>query len=178
MDIQEIWEKALKNTEIVRPRVQPLLTFAATHLPYIFLAESTVNLANTVVRRGEVLVEKPSIILPFNLPQFNGFDFEEELHLGDELITNFLLVRGVTFPALRYNNKTHSLDIYEDKLDKAIEHYSDKLQREEDVYSGLVVGPADSWQFSVLVFVCSQVARSSNNDIRKLLEDFKKRDNI
>ena len=32
MNIQDAWEKAVRKTEVVRPRVQPLATFAATHL--------------------------------------------------------------------------------------------------------------------------------------------------
>jgi len=40
MDIHDSWEKALKATEIIRPRVQPLQTFEATQIPYVFLAES------------------------------------------------------------------------------------------------------------------------------------------
>jgi len=64
MGIHESWEKALKMTEIVRPRVQPLATFEATQIPYIFLAESLVNHGDTVIRKGEITIDKPSIILP------------------------------------------------------------------------------------------------------------------
>jgi hypothetical protein len=49
------------------------------------------------------------------------------------------------------------------------------LERREDVHSGLIVGPEDCWQFSVLIFICTQVARSLNSDIKRLLEDFRKR---
>ena len=44
MNIYELWEKALKHTEIIRPRILPLLTYARTELSYIFLAESVVNM--------------------------------------------------------------------------------------------------------------------------------------
>ena len=175
MDIQDIWEKALRNTEIIRPRVQPLLTFSTTNLPYIFLSESLVNIGDTVVRRSEILVERPTIILPTNLPQFEGFDFEEKLHFNQDTLINFLFVRGIKFPSLKYNNKTYLLDVYEGNLKKAIKYYSDKLQREEDVHTGLIVGPEDCWQFSVLFFICSQVIKSSEGDIKKILEGFKKK---
>ena len=172
MDIQDSWEKALKYTKIIRPRPKDLQTFEATEVPYIFLSESSVNLGDTVVRKGQVTVEKPAIILPSNLPYFEGFDFENEFHSGQDMILNFLLVRGVTFPSLKYNNKTHSLDIYEGHLEKAIGHYSDKLQHGEDVSNGLVTGPEDSWQFSILIFIASQIMRSADGDIKRLLERF------
>lgn len=178
MDIQESWERALKNTEIIRSRIKALLTFAATDLSYILLSKSAVNLGDTVVRKGKVLVEKPSLILPSHLPQFEGFDFEKEFHFNEDTITNFLLVRGVKFPSFRYNNQTYSLDIYEGNLDKAIKHFSNQLQRKEDVHSGLIIGPEDCWQFSLLIFICSMVVKSADGDIKNILEDLRRKDKL
>ncbi|MBI3313040.1 MAG: hypothetical protein HYZ83_02255 [Candidatus Omnitrophica bacterium] len=174
MDIYENWEKALKNTEIIRPRVLPLATYEATHLPYIFLAESAVNLGDTVVRKGEIVVDRPSIILPSHLPQFEGFDEEGKPALDYFQLTNLLLVRGVRFPSLKYNNKVHSLDLCEKKLGETIEDYRRRLEKEENIATGLIVGLEDSWQFSVLIFICGQMIKSADGDIRKLLDDFKK----
>jgi len=173
MNIQDGWEKALKYTKIIRPRPKDLLTFEATEVPYIFLSESLVNLGDTVVRKGQVMVEKPAIILPSNMPQFEGFDFDKEFQSGQDMLLNFLLVRGVTFPSLKYNNKTYSLDVYEGHLEKAVGYYSDKLQQGEDVSNGLVVGPEDSWQFSILIFIATQIMRSADGDIKRLLEKFR-----
>ena len=89
------------------------------------------------------------------------------------MILNFLLVRGISFPSLKYNNKTHSLDIYEGHLEKAIGYYSDKLQQGEDVANGLVAGPEDFWQFSILIFIATQIMRSADSDIKRLLERFR-----
>lgn len=166
MDIEKAWERALKYTEIIRPRVKPLDTFKTTHLPYIFLAESSVNIGDCVVRKGEVLVEKPTLLLPPGSPQLDGFDFKDASRQQEDMITNFFLVRGIEFPSLKYNNKTYSLDIFEDKLSQAIEKYMRDLQKEENVTSGLIIGPEDCWQFSVLIFICTQIVRSADNDIK------------
>ncbi|MBU1007320.1 MAG: hypothetical protein KKH08_07030 [Candidatus Omnitrophica bacterium] len=176
MNIQDAWEKALKKTKIIRPRAQGLQTFSDTSLSYMFLAEALVNKGDTIVRQGEILVEKPAIILPSNLPLFEGFDFEKEFDLGLDMVTNFLLVRGVSFPSMKYNNKAEALKIYDGHVEKAVEYYSDMLQRKEDVNMGLVVGSEDCWQFSVLIFICTQIARSANTDIKRLLDNFKKND--
>jgi hypothetical protein len=173
MDIHDSWEKALKTTEIIRPRVQPLQTFEATQIPYIFLAESVVNQGDTVVRKGEVTVDKPSIILPPNLPQFEGFEFDKQFSGVEDYLTTFLLVRGIRFPSMKYENKINSLDIREEKLSKAVEFFSHVLQREENISTGLVIGPEDCWQFSVLIFICSQITRSAEGDIRKLFDRFR-----
>lgn len=166
MDIEKTWEKALKYTEIIRPRVKPLDTVKTTHLPYIFLAESSVNEGDCVVRKGETLVEKPTLLLPPGSPQLDGFDFRDASKQHQEMITNFFLVRGIEFPSLKYNNKTYSLDIFEGRLSQAIEQYTQELQKEENVTAGLIIGPEDCWQFSVLIFICTQIVRSADNDIK------------
>ena len=177
MNIEKSWEKALKQTEIIRSRVQALMTMSATQVPYIFLAESSVNMGDTVVRKGEILVERPSIIIPPNNPQFQGFDFEETIE--DSSLVNFLYIRGVSFPSLKYDNKTTSMEVFEGKLSEAIKFYLKNLQQEENVKTGLIAGPEDVWPFSLLIFVCSQIAKNANQDIIKLLEQYhnKKREN-
>ncbi len=173
MDIHDSWEKALKSTEIIRPRVQPLQTFESTLIPYIFLAESAIHPGDTVVRKGEVTVEKPSIILPPHLPQFEGFEFEKKFSGVEDYLTTFLLVRGIRFPSMKYENKIESLDVREEKLARAVDFFSNALQQQENVSTGLVIGPEDCWQFSVLIFICSQIMRSAEGDLRNIFNRFK-----
>ena len=175
MDISKTWNKALKNTEIIRTRVQALMTFSNTLVPYIVLCESTIKPGDTVVRKCEVMVEKPSLILPPNLPQFEGFEFEKEFLEDENSLINFLLVRGVSFPSMKYNNKTLSLDIYEGKLKDAIGFYLDQLQQEENVATGLITGPEDCWQFSVLIFIAAQITKNADTDVKRLLEEYRKK---
>ena len=178
MDLNELWQKALKNTEIIRTRVQALMTFSETRVPYILLSESSINLGDTVVRKGEVIVEKPTLFLPPNIPQFEGFDFKEEpLAFNENSFVNFLFVRGISLPSLKYSNTTHSLDIFEQKLSEAIRHYREILIKQENVHTGLIAAPEDCWQFSLLIFICSQIFKNADTDIKKLLERYRKNDN-
>lgn len=171
MNIQDYWEKALKHTEIVRPRVQPLSIYSSTQLPYIFLAESAVNMGDSVVRKGEVLVEKPGILLPSDMPQLQGFESEDRNSWSVEGMINFLFVRGIRFPSFKYNNTVHHLDVYEGKLKQAVDHHLKQLQERENVSAGLIIGPEDCWQFSVLIFVAGQISRQAEGDMRRLLDD-------
>jgi len=174
MNIEENWQKALKNTEIMRARAKPLRTFEVTILPYVFLAESSVNMGDTVVRKGSVRVEKPSLILPDHLPQFKGFEFEKDFPFGEEYLNTFFMVRGVRFPSLHYDNRTDSLDVFEGRLKKAIEHYSSGLQRKEDLDTGLVIGAEDCWQLSIIILICHQILRQSDGDLKRLLDEYRK----
>lgn len=172
MDFDKYWQKALKRTEIVRSRVRALQTSGDTQVAYILLSESTINVGDTVVRRGEVVVTKPSLIVPPHNPQLSGFDWNKDEEVDENSLVNFLLVRGISLPSLRYDNQTSSLDIYEGKMSRALKYYQDLLQREEDVRTGLLTCPEDCWQFALLIFICSQIARNADQDIRKLLDDF------
>jgi len=171
----DAWIKALKNTEIIRSRIKSLLTDADTEMPYVFLAESTINPGDTVVRLGEVVIQKPSLVLPPNVPQFKGFDFEEDMEGDEDSIVNFFLVRGISIPSYQYKNNTQVLDVFEGRLSRAIAYYKDKLQREENVRTGLIIGLEESWQFSILLYNCSQVIKNADYDIQKLLNDLRKK---
>ncbi|MBI3320295.1 MAG: hypothetical protein HYZ89_06910 [Candidatus Omnitrophica bacterium] len=173
MDLEGLWDKALKQTEIIRARLQDLATFETTAMPYVFLAESSLNAGDTVVRTGQVLVERPSLILPS--PQFEGFEFAHDHQVSEDAVLNFLLVRGVRFPSLRYHHELSSLDLRESSLQQAIDHFTGQLKQAEDIQTGLVVGPEDAWQFSILILVGSLVIRSTEGDLRRLLEAWRKR---
>ena len=175
MDIQALWDLARKGTELHRIRLQDLATFEATAVPYIFLAESSLNQGDTIVRKGHVLIERPSIVLPGFSPQFEGFDFAKDWHLTEESVATFLLVRGIQFPSLKYRHHISSLDLVEQSLQQAINEYSDQLQRAEDIKTGLVIGPEEAWQFSLLLLVGALVIRSAQGDLRRILEEWQKR---
>ena len=174
MNIYDKWIKALKHTQIIRSRVSSLRTDSDTMMPYIFLAESAINSGDTVVRKGEVKIERPSLVLPPNMPQMNGFDFEEAVSALPDSITNFFLVRGISIPSYHYNNTTIEIDVFEGRLTKAVAFHRDELSRHENVTTGLVVGPEDCWQFSILLYNCSQVIKNADRDIQRLLDEFRR----
>jgi hypothetical protein len=174
MEFHEAWEKALKETQIIRTRVTSLPTYDDAHVPYVFLSPSSVDRQDTVIRRGKVLVQRPALMLPPNIPQLDGFDFQKDEGETDRSILSFLLVRGITVPSLKYNNQTASLDIFEGDLQKAVTYFTDQMEREEDVATGLLLGHEEVWQFSVLIFICSQIARNTEVDLKRLMDDYRR----
>lgn len=176
MDFEKIWKQALKETEIIRARVAALNTVEDTRVPYVMLAESTINVGDTIVRCGEVVVNKPALLLPPNNPQFNGFEFDqdEDEAFNETSMVNFLLVRGITLPSFNYDNKTVKLDLYEGSLSSAIKHYEQELQSQENIKTGLIKGSEEFWPFSLLIFMCAQVAKNADIDIRRLLDQHNK----
>ena len=175
MEMHELWDQARRRTELLRLRLQELATFDATIVPYVFLAESSLNQGDTVVRRGNVLIERPAIVLPDFTPQFQGFEFDKDFHVSEDAVATFLLLRGIHFPSLKYRHQISSLDLYEGQLTQAIAHFQDQLARAEDIKTGLVVGPEEAWQFSVLLLVGALVVRSAEGDLRRIIDAWRKR---
>jgi len=173
MDIEQLWEKAKEKTEIIRGRIKSLSTFDVTKVPYIFLGESSVNEGNTVVRKGKVIIEKPMILLPEDLPQFEGFEFEEQMEIDQGALQMFFLMRGLRFPSLKYNNSVDALDLDELSLSKCIKKYKQKLEKEENVSAALVIGPEDCWQFSILIYMVSLAGKNIRTDFYNLIDKFR-----
>lgn len=175
MNLEEAWQRALGQTEIIRSRMPHLLSFEQTNLPYLFLAASIVNPGDTVVRKGEVAVTKPLLLLPPDSPQFEGFEFKEDYEINEETMRTFLLMRGIHLPSLKYSHHTSSIQIYEKSLDRAIKDFELNLEKKEDIHTGLITGPEDSWQFSLLVYCLNSMTRSAPNDIKKLIENYRRK---
>lgn len=178
MEFHEAWAKALKETEIIRSRVQSLPTYDDAQVPYVFLSPSTLNTGDTVVRRGRIMVQRPALMLPPNIPQLEGFDIQKNEGETDHSIMSFLLVRGITIPSLKYNNHTYSLDVFEGDVRRAVAFYANQMEREEDVATGLLLGHEDVWQFSILIFICSQIARNTEVDLKRLMDDFRRKGGV
>ena len=76
---------------------------------------------------------------------------------------------------MKYKNETYNISVYEGNLEKAIGFFSDQLERKEDTHSGLIVGPEDAWQFSVLIYAAAMAARSASSDIEQIIEKLKRK---
>lgn len=173
MDIEKLWEKAKERTEVIRGRVRPLSTFRNTRVPYLFLAESVVNEGCTVVRKGRVTVEQPMILLPEDMPQFEGFDFDEDLDASSDSVETFFLMRGIRFPSLKYHNTIDELDLENRSLSKSVKDHKNRLERVENVSTALLIGAEDCWQFSILLYMAGLVARCARRDIVNILNRYR-----
>jgi len=173
MDLEEKWEKAVNNTKVERERLESLHTFKSTDIHYFLLGKSQVNTGDSVVRKGKISIDKPMLILPKYFPQFDGFDFKHDLETDSDTIRSFLLMRGIRFPSLKYNNELYSLDVVEKPLKDAMKHYLRLLEKKEDIKTGLIVGPEDCWQFSLLIYVATIITKSVDSDIRNIIEKLK-----
>ena len=174
MDFEQKWNRAVKKTEIEKGWVGHLNTNSSTSLSYIMLSESLLDNSDTIVRKGKVEVTRPLIYLPDNNPVFEGFESSNQ-NLLDGSILTFLLLRGISFPSLKYQNSVYSLDVDNLSLIEVIKKHKKELQRSEDVKTGLIIGPDDCWHYSLVIYVAALASRSASNDIKGYLRDLKGR---
>ncbi len=176
MNIDELWQKAIKETEIHRARITNLSTFSPTDVDYIVLSRSDISDRDTVVRKGKINIMHPIIVLPPDYPQLEGFNLEEISDLNADSLRSFLYMRGVRLPSLKYYNRTYTMDIVENPLSELIAHYKNEFERKEDINAGLVVGPNEAWQFSLLLYVAGLIDRSVDTDIKNILDRYRQGD--
>ena len=175
MDFEEKWQEVIAKTQIHSFYKHRLSRYETTTLPYTFLGASLINHGDTVVRRGSVIVDKPLIFLPRDIPQFTGFELEEELGVDEDNLRFFFMIRGINFPSLKYKHEISSIDVLEKDPEEAISFYRNEIERKEDIETGLIFGPVETWQLSILFYVNILINRSTSKDLEHYLEEIKKR---
>ncbi|OQX82279.1 MAG: hypothetical protein B6D53_04835 [Candidatus Omnitrophica bacterium 4484_49] len=84
----------------------------------------------------------------------------------------------VTKPVIYLPDHTPILEGFEfedNPLSDTVKKYKEELIKAEDVYTGLIIGPDDCWQFSLLIYVAGLVMKSAPQDIKKFLEELRKK---
>jgi hypothetical protein len=172
IDLEKKWSEALKKTKIIRTRYAKLNTFNKTILPYVLINKSIVNKGMTVIREGKVEVSPAMIHLPDGSPIFDGFNFFDTTEYHDETIKTFLLVRGIKLPSLKYSNDEIKLELSENTVDEVIKDYLELLSRKEDLETGIILGIPEVWQFSLLIYIISNISKSIQSDIKNIFDNF------
>ena len=123
-------KEAVKNTEILRPPKRSLATFGTTNVYYYLVTEPSYSelvksAAETVIREGRVIAERPKIVTPFYLSHLEGFSTEAKRYF-ESLVNSY----GSHAPGLfyTYKNEPKGLNIVANKLAAVV----DKLNRDID----------------------------------------------
>lgn len=163
--------EAVRNTKILRARKNYLFTFGNTRLPYVMVANSLINAGSSIIRTGEVVVEKPQIIISNDSSAFEGFDIDRSLVDLDQ-VKFALMSRGISFPQMNYKNSTQFLEVVSDKLEVIIERQMNQFEDANDSRVGLIQCREDTWNLSLLHYVLTQVVRSSTSNMQEYLERY------
>lgn len=171
MEMEEAFKLAQADTQFIRVRKNLLYTFGATRLPYICLSPSAQQSGQIMVRRGEVLADKPQIAVPGFDFSFEGFDNPDLQDEESEGLAVFL-ARRISMPPSKYVNKAGQEANEPGPMPEAVERAVNRLENDNDVRTAVITAPEQVWGLSILLYVGSQVARSAPSNFQEHFERF------
>ena len=164
IDDQRI-EYAVKHTEILRPPKQSLATFGTTNVRYYLVTEPVYsdiieNTAETVIREGRVIAERPRIVTPYYLSRLEGFSPDAKRYFNGLLSTYGPDAPGMFYT---YKNEPKELNIVSDNLLSVVSKLNAEIDRRGDPLTSIIKGEDELWDISIMKFIY-EVTRNSLQD--------------
>jgi len=168
-DRETILEVA-RQTEVLRAPKQHLATFGITNIHYYLVTEPSYadlvgEVRETVVREGDVHVERPQIVTPFYLLNlFQGFEHGREF--AEYLVETY----GAQSPGLLYSyrNEPKDTSIVSDPLAVVAGRLEEMLEREGRALAAIVKGVDHLWDVSLMKFVYDLTMGSLGQNVREM----------
>ena len=163
-------QNAVKQTEILRPPKQHLSTFGTTNVYYYLVTEPAYSeitpvTAETVVREGKVIAERPRIVTPFYLSHLEGFSSDARKYF-EALIRE----HGPNAPGLfyTYKNEPKELNIVSDSLLSVVDKLNEIIDKRGDALSAIIKGVDELWDVSILKFIYEITKSSISNNLMQM----------
>jgi len=169
IDDERIGE-AVRHTEILRLPKQRLATFGTTNIYYYLLTEPAYSelvgdTAETVVREGRVIAEKPRIVTPYYLSRLEGFSLDAKRYFN--LLTE---THGAHAPGLfyTYKNEPKETNIVADNLASVVSRINAEIDRRGDRLASIIKGQDELWDVSLLTFIYEMTRSSLQNNLSQM----------
>lgn len=155
-----------QSVRIERSIPYTLFTFGETDLPY-YLVVAAGNPGEPVgVTKGEVSITRPAILTPDNVrPEFRGFFEQDEGGMVD-----FLLARGMSFPHLKFTNRSGSPDLVSDSVEEAVSRLKKRLDAEDEDRVAVLSAPHGLGGLALLKYAIEKAVESAPSNIQELRE--------
>jgi len=171
MDIDdERIRDAVKHTEILRSPKQSLATFGTTNIYYYLVtkpayAELIKNVAETVVREGRVIAERPRIVTPYYLSRLEGFSFEAKRYFDTLMRTH-----GPNAPGLfySYRNEPKELTIVSEDLLSVVDKLNTEIDKRADPLTSIIKGEDELWDVSLMKFIYEMTKSSLRDNLSQM----------
>lgn len=161
---------AARHTEILRLPKQSLATFGTTNIYYYLVtepayAELVKNVAETVVREGRVIAERPRIVTPYYLSRLEGFSPDARRYF-DTLIK----AHGPDAPGLfyTYKNEPKELTIVSDNLLSVVNKLNAEIDKRGDPLASIIKGEDELWDVSLMKFIYEMTRSSIRNNLLQM----------
>ena len=163
-------EYAVKHTEILRPPKQSLSTFGTTNIYYYLVTEPAYlelvkGAAETVIREGRVIAQRPRIVTPYYLSRLEGFSSD-----ASKYFDMLLKIHGPDAPGLfyTYKNEPKELNIVSDNWSTVVNRINDEIDRRGDPLASIIKGEDELWDVSLLKFIYEITRHSFRTNVSQL----------
>ena len=171
MDIDdERIEYAVRHTEILRPPKQSLSTFGTTNIYYYLVTEPVYSelikdAAETVIREGRIIAQRPKIVTPYYLSRLEGFSSDARRYFD-----MLLKIHGPDAPGLfyTYKNEPKELNIVSDNWLTVVNRINDEIDRRGDPLASIIKGEDELWDVSLLKFIYEITRHSLRTNVSQL----------
>jgi hypothetical protein len=171
MDIDdERIREVVNHTEILRLPKQNLATFGTTNLYYYLVTEPVYAntgdaIAETVVREGRVIAERPRIVTPYYLTRLEGFSSDARRYF--ELI---LKAYGSNAPGIyyTYRNEPKETNIIANDLLSVVDKINADIDKRGDKLASIIKGRDELWDVSLMKFIYEMTRNSLRNNLSQM----------
>lgn len=148
-------ERAVLKTQIIRLPKQKLATFGTTNLAYFMLTEPAYREAEsepaeTVVREGRVIAEKPRIVTPYYLSRLEGFSSSARRYFNMLFKAQQAHTPGLFYA---YKNELRQTNIVAENLPAVVRKINEEIDRKADPLASIIRGEDELWDVSLLKFI-------------------------
>ncbi len=170
MDTDERIKRAVEHTEILRAPKQSLYTFGTTSIYYYLITEPvyselTKDSAETVIREGRVIAERPKIVTPYYLSRMEGFSPEARRYLAALVAEYGADIRGLYYT---YKNEPKELNIVSDNWLSVVDKLNAEIDRRGDPLAAIIKGEDTLWDVSLMKFIHEVTRSSAPDNLRQL----------
>jgi hypothetical protein len=169
MEIDERILDAVQQTQILRPPKQTLSTFGTTNIYYYILTEPSYKemenqVAETVIREGRVIAEKPRVVTPYYLTRLEGFGADARQYFDMLLNTHGPNAPGIFYA---YKNEPKETNIVSDNIPQVFDRISGEIDRRGDALASIIKGTDDLWDVSLMKFIYDITRRSVQDNVNQ-----------
>jgi succinate dehydrogenase flavin-adding protein (antitoxin of CptAB toxin-antitoxin module) len=170
MEQDERIREAIERTEILRAPKQNLYTFGTTNIYYYLVTKPAYSdvikeTAETVLREGRVIAERPKIVTPYYLDNLEGFSPEARRYFQALMEEHGTDIRGLFYS---YRNEPKGMNIITDNLDAIVDRLNAEIDRRSDPLTAIIKGEDTLWDVSIMKFIYEVTRNSAPDNLRQM----------
>ena len=165
MNEEERLAQAVMRTQVLRKPKQSLATFGVTNISYYLLtrpAYAEGDVAETVVRMGHVIANRPRIVTPYYLSRLDGFSADARSYFQKLIETHGADAPGIYYT---YRNEPQGTDIISNGIDDVLAKINAEIDARGDPLAAVIQGEDTLWDVSLMKFIFEMTSASLGGNL-------------